>query len=381
MSERKIRAWEAAGLIDAATAERIRGWETQHSRPLAMWAVVGIAALSIGLGLVSVVAANWDEIPAMLRLSLHFGLLALGAAALWLKGDALAEQHPWFHEAALFVFGILGLTFFGHVGQVYQTSSPLWQPLAAWLVLFAPLLLSRGLSWLSAAALMVVLAIAVWDYASLDMLGGDDRTRASQRAWLALVTGLPVLVAPFAAWRRGLGERSDFWRRLRQLAVGYAVGGASLLAIVAGWNDFARDRLDALPGLATWAAIGLLAALGVLLLRPTPGGRATATVLGASAVVTMLSYPLSGEQVLGALLFMALWAAIGWASLAGGWRRLFQLAVAVLALRLIVLSFELNDDLLASGFGLILSGLATLGIAWGAVQVSRRYAPPAGGGE
>jgi hypothetical protein len=75
-----------------------------------------------------------------------------------------------------------------------------------------------------------------------------------------------------------------------------------------------------------------------------------------------------------------LWAAIGWASLQGGWRRLFQLAVGIIAFRLIVLSFELNDDLLASGFGLILSGLVALGVAWLALKVSRQYAP-AGGGE
>jgi hypothetical protein len=55
----------------------------------------------------------------------------------------------------------------------------------------------------------------------------------------------------------------------------------------------------------------------------------------------------------------------------------FQVAVAVLALRLIVLSFELASDLLGSGIGLILAGVATLGIAWLAVRISRQYAPKA----
>jgi hypothetical protein len=55
---------------------------------------------------------------------------------------------------------------------------------------------------------------------------------------------------------------------------------------------------------------------------------------------------------------------------------MFQLAVAVVALRLIILSFELASDLLTSGFGLILAGLLILGVAWGALKVSRTFAPP-----
>jgi hypothetical protein len=59
---------------------------------------------------------------------------------------------------------MLGLTFFGHIGQVYQTDSPLWQPLAFWLMLFAPAILLRGTGWLNALLLMVVMLIAAWSF-------------------------------------------------------------------------------------------------------------------------------------------------------------------------------------------------------------------------
>jgi hypothetical protein len=49
--------------------------------------------------------------------------------------------------------------------------------------------------------------------------------------------------------------------------------------------------------------------------------------------------------------------------------------VGVIALRLVILSFELAADLLTSGFGLILAGVMILGVAWAAVRVSRRFAP------
>ena len=63
MSARKIAAWHEAGLIDAITRDRLLAYEAEHARPLALWAVFGIGALAIGLGLVSVIAANWEDIP------------------------------------------------------------------------------------------------------------------------------------------------------------------------------------------------------------------------------------------------------------------------------------------------------------------------------
>jgi hypothetical protein len=45
------------------------------------------------------------------------------------------------------------------------------------------------------------------------------------------------------------------------------------------------------------------------------------------------------------------------------------------------LSFELASDLLLSGFGLILSGIMILGVAWVAVRVSKTFAPPSEGAE
>lgn len=370
MSERKLRAWQDAGLIDAPTAQAIRAWEAEHSRPLVLWAVIGIAALSIGLGLISLIAANWEEIPVLVRLGTHFAMLVGAALALW----RMAQDHarPWREEALLFVFGALGLTFFGHLGQAYQTTSPLWQPLSAWLLLFGPLLLLRGQGVPAALMLMGVLVIAVWDYGIWSRSGPQEVLR------LALPTVLPLAFAPLGAALRHGGARSWFWQRLEELGFAYGLGGASLLAIIGGFERFSRngDSAQMLQALVIWALAGLAAAALIWRARPDPSGRAAATVLAGAAVILLLTWPLSGNQVIAALLFMALWALVGWMALQGQWRGVFQLAVTVLALRLIVLSFELEDDLLTSGLGLIAAGLLILGIAWAARWVARTYAPP-----
>ncbi|MFM7404309.1 MAG: DUF2157 domain-containing protein [Erythrobacter sp.] len=377
MSARKIAQWHEAGVIDAATRDRLTAYEAGHARPLLLWAVSGLGALAIGLGLVSVIAANWEDIPGLVRLSLHLGLIAGLLTVLFFREAKLAERSPWAVEALAFVIAALGLTFFGHLGQVYQTSSPLWQPLATWLVLFAPLLLLTGRSWPTALAVMGGSVWCAWEYASAHTRYGSEADVALS-VWLGFVIALPVIFAPLASAMRARSQRPDFWRRLEQIALAYALAGGSLACGVAGVGEFNQsDPLTQLAFLLTCGALGLVAGAGVALLRPGVSGRMGGAIIAGAAVVIPLAYAADKTTVFAAMLFFALWAGIAAAALAAQWRGVFQMAVGVIALRLIILSFELAGSLLYSGFGLIASGLMILGVAWAAVRVAKRFAPPA----
>jgi uncharacterized membrane protein len=378
MSARKIAQWHDAGLIDAATRDRLMAYEADHARPLLLWAVWGIGALAIGLGLVSVVAANWEDIPGLVRLSVHLALIAGLLGLLFAREGRLGAQSPWTIEALVFITAALGLTFFGHLGQVYQTSSPLWQPLALWLALFAPLLLLTGRSWPTALAVLGGAVWCVWDYAGTRLGYGAPALPAGLRLWIACITAVPVLFAPLAAWWRSRSARQDFWRRLEQLGLAYAVGGASLACALASAGGFDGGELAGEAGaMALRGAVAVLAGLGVALARPGLSGRMAGAIIAGAGVAVPLAYALDDAIVPAALLFFALWAGIGACALAARWRGVFQLAVGAIALRLIILSFELAGDLLTSGFGLILAGLMILGVAWIALRVSRRFAPDA----
>jgi uncharacterized membrane protein len=375
----KIARWHEAGLIDAETRDRLVAYEAEHARPLALWAVFGIGALAIGLGLVSLVAANWEDVPGQVRLALHLALIAGSLAALWLREERLAAASPWAVEALVFVTAALGLTFFGHLGQVYQTSAPLWEPLATWLVLFAPLMLLTGRSWPIAAALVGGSIWCAWEYNfALGELVRRPGAEQAPFAWLAFATALPVLFAPLGAFLRSHNPREAFWRRLEQVALAYAVGGASIMAVLASAGAFESGPgpLDPASQLVR-AAVGLLAGALVAAARPTVSGRMSGAIIALAGLIVAVVSGANGIALLAALLFMALWVGIAAAALFAAWRGVFQLAVAVIALRVVVLSFELASDLLLSGFGLIVSGVLVLGIAWAAWKVTRRFAPEA----
>src|SRR3546814_17244676 len=99
MSERKLNAWREAGLIDEATAQRIRAYEAEHARPLALWAAIGIGALAIGLGVISVIAANWEDVPGLVRLAVHLVLIGALAGFIMVRGERIERDHPWRSEA------------------------------------------------------------------------------------------------------------------------------------------------------------------------------------------------------------------------------------------------------------------------------------------
>ncbi|MFO0483944.1 MAG: DUF2157 domain-containing protein [bacterium] len=368
MSLRKLKAWEDAGLLDAATAARIRDWEAGHARPLGLRAVIAVAVLAIGLGLVSVVAANWDAIPGLARLAVHFALIA---------GCAVALQRRD-HDALLFVLGMLGLTFFGHLGQVYQTSSPLHVPLGLWLLLFAPLLLARGRGHLIALLLVVTLAGFGWSY-GLSSLSFAERSPSGDPTLMAarvsLAFAMPVLVAGLAAVALGRSRRTDLWRSLDHLALAYATALVSAAAVACAFIEGPSNREGELAAAVTVALTLLAAAALVRMFARDSLGRLEARVFAGLSAVPVLAWLLSGHQTMAALLFMGLWAGLAAAALRAGWRATFQQAVALIALRLVVLSFELASDLLTSGAGLILAGLLVLAVAWCALRIANRFAP------
>ena len=369
-----MNKWLDAGLIDSETAQRIRQYEAERSRPVGLWSLIGLGALAIGLGIISVVAANWDDIPGMVRLTIHGLLMAAVAAAIFWLQPRKGFLGLYVKDVLLFVMAVLGATFFGHLGQVYQTSSPLWQPLAMWLLLFSPLMLLAGRGWLiSALWIAGLLGTGI-----AHMSWYAQQTSEPSSLYIAAITSLPVLALLLAIFVKDMSARQAFWKQVGQFALASFVTGVSVKLIADGLSKggFYGSEGQALPIAAMQLGLWSAAALLIYLLRRGTSGISTAAILVAAAAVSFGSSILeSTEPLANALLFMAFWAAIGWSAIYAGWRIIFQLVVAIIALRLIILSFELASDLLSSGMGLILAGVITIAIAVIAYRFSKAFAP------
>ncbi|CAN0505988.1 unnamed protein product, partial [Phaeothamnion confervicola] len=95
IAEHYLKRWRSAGLLDDGAVGRISAWEATHRRPLWLWALSGMGALAIGLGVVAVVAANWESIPLGAKLAgdlLLTGLCAIIVFVAWQRDRAWPRE-------------------------------------------------------------------------------------------------------------------------------------------------------------------------------------------------------------------------------------------------------------------------------------------------
>ena len=142
MIEKRLARWVAAGLLDADQAERIAAFERERGKPVFLYAVAGLGGLAIAIGLVSIVASNWDAIPGRLKLAIDLvmvGGLGYGVSRWDRSGPG------WAREAGILVLYGLVVASIALIGQVYQLGGKAHEALAVWSALTA-LLMTRGRS-------------------------------------------------------------------------------------------------------------------------------------------------------------------------------------------------------------------------------------------
>jgi uncharacterized membrane protein len=92
--ETHLERWVSGGLIDPATAERIRAYEAEQGKALGLrWPVllaIALGGLLLGAGVLLFVAAHWD----MLSPTERFGLVLVLVAVFHVSGAMAAELFP-----------------------------------------------------------------------------------------------------------------------------------------------------------------------------------------------------------------------------------------------------------------------------------------------
>src|SRR5262249_17460896 len=149
----KLPPWESAGLIDGDTRARIRAFEQSERAPIALYALGVLGAATLALGILSVIAANWDGIPGTVKLAVDL-LIGLGlAVATYI---AVRRDAGWPAEVLITVFYGFTLASIALVGQVYQLTAPAYQALLVWTAATLPLVLlgrSQALAGLAGAGI------------------------------------------------------------------------------------------------------------------------------------------------------------------------------------------------------------------------------------
>lgn len=359
--DKKIAAWREAGLVTAEQAHAIVDFEQRRSgsRHFVVLALGGVGVLALATGLISVIASNWDSIPAAVKLAGAFALLAGSLAAahrLSREGQTLGSDLFLAAHA-----GIL-LAMIGVVGQVYHLSGAPWRALALAAVLALPA------AAISERSLLTDIAIA-YALAALGLFLGESRAAQPYLAgfgWPLLGASVGGALSFFAEL---LGRpHPAAARALRRWGTGllFVAAVTAATAWSYAWASSTRFPLAVLSGLvaAGWLARFALArkfplALATLAL--------TALVLGAAFVggrTSTWSQMAPGLRFLGFALFCLAGGAFAVAAAQAGSRRLTNLFTLAVAGRIVVLFLEMLSTLALTGFGLLLTGAVFCGVAW-----------------
>lgn len=350
--------WLAAGLIDEATASRVRAWELTHAaqagRSRLAAIVFALGGLLLGAGILLFVAAHWDDLSPLARFLLVatlVGALHVGGAFASRRSTALAMTLHAVGTAALGAGIYLA-------GQIFNMAEHWPGALMLWaLGAAAALFLLRD--W--PHVLWVALLVPAW-------LCGEwmeTSTRTSQMRELVTVSGLMLLVFAYMA-ASGEGVQATWRRALTRLGTVALIPTAIALGVVADFR-FGSTSHDADPSTGA-LVIGWIVAIGVPLAVAFWLRRREAVWMALAIVWTLLVGRLQWRSDAEEVALYAMFALGAAGVVMWGLRdqQRMHVNVGVLGFALAIFGFYFSSlfDKLGRSLGLIGLGVLFIGGGW-----------------
>jgi uncharacterized membrane protein len=347
--DKHLSQWQSQGFLTSEQAERIRQFEAARApTSRLMLALTLLAVLSIGLGIISLIASNWDQIPAWFKLMAYFSLMLAQVYAL-LRWD---EKPGLVREAWHFLYIVSILAGIGLIAQIFHVPSDGWRGATLWSALSLGIML-RARSWYT-----VLLWYVSFSWAWLGFIFQNSSQEFLRLEWfMATVTLLCILASWKGRWTLPEPQRS--------LTLGL---GSFFILIVGPWCLLARSSSAPRTGLDFGVAV-LLAVVWIFVLSRQLK-RAQVFTAGLVALgffarwwIAELVYRDLLENwpnFLDTVAFVVQLSALGLLALHWDRGRVFDALTLLMAARIFTLFFTLFGTLFMTGAGLILFGALVL---------------------
>ena len=358
-----LNDWANQGLISWEQCQAIEAYEAK--RPQVSWILYGFMSLGVAvlaIGIVSLIAANWRDIPGSIKLSLDFCILiALAIAVIY----AWKRQRPMLYEALLSLFLLLCLASIGLISQVFHTGGELYMALLFWSAITFALSLAAQKSFvpfLWASLFILGFALFLLDGKLLHHL-------FYQRSTITYLI-LPLFCLLLAVIFQHSKRFPMHLNALRQLSL--ITGLIGLVVVESGlYGRSGNYHLNYFMFSYIFAALGLL----LILLNPHYRKIQKWILCCIIAIYLFLfhlpSFGISSDLIYAILsVVLLISVALYFASIKS--RKLFNLFILLAGLRVLIVYFQALGGLAYTGVGLILSGLLILTSVW----LWQRYRQP-----
>lgn len=333
--------------------------EYEKSRPQKSWILSGFLALGIVIvcvGIISLVAANWDQISGHTKLVADFLLLScVGFATInW-------RAHTYAFDALLMLFMCLALASIGLISQVFHTGGELYEALLFWSLITAPPMLAARTQ--GPPLIWIITALGSCIYAMVENKFLYALVRHAEPT-LFMTTTLVAAFASIAA--RILSGNSPQTRAFRSAAIIAMIIALGFIEVfgaesrIAG-SEAGRIFVPYLPG----HFMAILCVIGIANQKSYKKSQVLALTMALVAFILPFHFPAlaikasvayASCSVLTATLIAAFCASIGA-------KRTFNLMLLLIAVRFVILYFQALGGLAMTGFGLVISGLVVIASA------------------
>jgi len=206
----EAQIWQAEGLIDELQYEQLSQryqFNTLDStaRNSFIAILVGLGSILIGLGIITFVAANWQELPRLGKVTLLLSLfISVNIAGFWLWKHPKESRQRLGHGLLLLGALVLGANM-GLMGQIFHIDAPFYELLFAWGIGVLAMAYSLRLTSLGVLSI-ILLWLGYWGYWG-SAIAQNWSTAMTEVTWSSLMgQHLPllsvVLFIPLAYWCR-----------------------------------------------------------------------------------------------------------------------------------------------------------------------------------
>lgn len=158
---KKLALWKQENLISETQQHAIIEYENKQQKPLALYTIFAFSMFCIGLGIISLISANWQEIPSSIKLFFDFVILSLTAYGIYYSKEN-AKQNLL--DALILLYAILIMASIGLVAQIYQLQSENYLAYFIWAMLTLPFI------FFTSKKVLVFVWLPVFIMSSLDLL-------------------------------------------------------------------------------------------------------------------------------------------------------------------------------------------------------------------
>lgn len=368
---KKLKEWVARGLMTEEQSNAIHEYESAKKHGSFGRNLVGLSLFAILMGILSIIASNWNAIPGEIKIAVHVLLNAgIGYAA---YRTYRQSKEYWAEGLALTFFG-LTLTLIILTGQVFQLSGSYAGALLFWMLSTLPFMLLFSKTRLTAVP---------WIIAFLGTFYTNvvHHAESLPNVWEAIFYQGGAILLPLAMMADGksglMNKFKPVWADIFVKTGAVLLAITASLAIITGYDihSFRWAESHYVFYVYVVAFVAMAAHAGFYsFYRNDAVMKAGALFAFVSVLFCFLPYalPFTTHDIVKAVFFIVYWIFIGWIAQGLGHMRLVSLSITIIAIRIFAVYIELFGSLMDTGIGLIFGGLVMLALIFAGRKVNRR---------